>query len=280
MIENNKKIYTCMNDVMFKTIFKNKENLAFYVNSITNNNFSASDIDEISNEIKTSIRSKGVIYDVCVGIDNNIFVDMEAQNRVDNEMALKRRMVHYSSIIYSKIYNPGSIYKENHRTIVIFLVNDRYEKGKYYELLQFKDQDNESLDLQMIYKINIPLFIKNFKTKTDNDKLLLEGLELLISDEFEKYNNSKNPNIRRVALEIMKLNEDEKARINMDMAEAKAMQDRLEKEDIRKDGIKQGQEEERINNIKTMYNNGADINTISKLLGLEKDYIKKILENS
>ena len=57
-----------------------------------------SELYVISNEIKTSIRSKGVIYDVCVGIDNNIFVDMEAQNRVDNEMALKRRMIHLSKI--------------------------------------------------------------------------------------------------------------------------------------------------------------------------------------
>ena len=50
----------------------------------------------------------------------------------------------------------------------------------------------------------------------------------------------------------MKLNEDDKARLSMDIAEAKEIQDKLEKEDIRKEGIKEGKEEERNNNIKTV----------------------------
>ena len=78
---NNKK-YTCMNDVMFKLIFRNKENLAFYVNAITKNDFKADEISEISNEIKTSINNKGVLYDISVSIDNRVYLDFEAQNYV------------------------------------------------------------------------------------------------------------------------------------------------------------------------------------------------------
>lgn len=77
----NKK-YTCMNDVMFKLIFRNKENLAFYVNAITKNDFKADEISEISNEIKTSINNKGVLYDISVSIDNRVYLDFEAQNYV------------------------------------------------------------------------------------------------------------------------------------------------------------------------------------------------------
>ena len=82
----------------------------------------------------------------------------------------------------------------------------------------------------------------------------------------------------------MKLTYEEKVRLCMDIAEAEKIQNILEKEDIRKDGIKEGikegKEEERINNIKTMYKNGASIETISKLLGFDIEYIKNIVENS
>jgi len=82
----------------------------------------------------------------------------------------------------------------------------------------------------------------------------------------------------------MKLNEDDKARLSMDIAEAKEIQDKLEKEDIRKEGIKEGikegKEEERNNNIKTMYKNGFDANTISKALNIDINYVKSVLENS
>ena len=61
-------------------------------------------------------------------------------------------------------------------------------------------------------------------------------------------------------------------------------EDKLEKEDIRKEGIKEGikegKEEERNNNIKTMYKNGFDANTISKALNIDINYVKSVLENS
>ena len=297
--------FTCMNDAMFKMIFKDKDNLAFYLNKITKHDFKASEISEISNEIKTSINNKGILYDVSVSIDNRIYVDFEAQNDIRKPDSFKRRMVHYSSALYSRLFDRGSTYDEDHKSIVIFLVNDKNENGRDYEIIQFQNQYNDLYDMQYIYKINIPKFINNFKPKTEDDKLLLEGLKLLISEECEEFTKSNNQDIRRVAEQIMSLNNDEKARLAMEMQAIRELHDRLEREaEIKEakekarteglaegkaeglaeglaqgkvEGLTQGKAEALDNNIKTMHKNGADIEMIAKLLNMDINKVKEIL---
>ena len=282
-----------MNDVMFKLIFKDKDNLAFYLNKITKHDFKASEISEISNEIKTSINNKGILYDISVSIDNRVYVDFEAQNDIRKPESFKRRMVHYSSALYSRLFDKGSTYDEDHKSIVIFLVNDNNEKGRDYEIIQFKNQYNDLYDMQYIYKINIPKFIKNFKPETEDDKLLIEGLELLISEEYEEFVKSTNPDIRRVAEQIMSLNKDERARLAMEMQAVRELEDRLEREaelkeerakgraegreEGRAKGLAEGKKETLEENIKTMYNNGFDEETISKALSLDIKYVNNII---
>ena len=89
-------VYNCLNDVAFKRIFKDKEILAFYIKMITNIDLNPSDISEISNEIKTSFNLKGNRYDVSIGVDDKLFLDIEAQNGIDNNLHFTRRMIHYS----------------------------------------------------------------------------------------------------------------------------------------------------------------------------------------
>ena len=52
-------------------------------------------------------------------------------------------------------------------------------------------------------------------------------------------------------------------------------------EDLKKDwkaeGIEAGKTQELNNNIKTMHSNGADENTIAKLLNLDIKYVKDVL---
>ena len=43
------------------------------------------------------------------------------------------------------------------------------------------------------------------------------------------------------------------------------------------EGYEEGKKEALTNNIKTMHSNGADSNLIAKLLGLDIEYVKKIL---
>ncbi len=57
-------------------------------------------------------------------------------------------------------------------------------------------------------------------------------------------------------------------------------EDKGRKEGIKeglKEGIKEGRTEAIINNIKTMHKNGFDIDTISKALDLDIEYVKEVL---
>ncbi len=136
-------------------------------------------------------------------------------------------------------------------------------------------------------------FIKNFKPETEDDKLLIEGLELLISEEYEEFVKSTNPDIRRVAEQIMSLNKDERARLAMEMQAVRELEDRLEREaelkeerakgraegreEGRAKGLAEGKKETLEENIKTMYKNGATIETIAKLLDMNIEQVREIV---
>ena len=191
--------------------------------------------------------------------------------------------------MYSQIFTSGSKYKEDHKTIVIFLVDDKNNKGRTYEKIQFKNEYNDEYDMQVIYKINIPKYIKDFKPKDENDKILIEALSVLISTDFKKYVKSNNNVIRKVADEIMKLNSDDYARIEMELYKAQQLHDRLDREAAIKEAAekaakeatekatKETTEKVQIETIKSMNSNGIDIEKISTILKLDIEYVKEVL---
>ena len=72
----------------------------------------------------------------------------------------------------------------------------------------------------------------------------------------------------------MSLNNDEKARLAMEMQAIRDLHDRLEREAE----IKEAKVEATEDNVKTMYKNGADIEMIAKLLSMDIDRVKEIIE--
>jgi len=72
----------------------------------------------------------------------------------------------------------------------------------------------------------------------------------------------------------MSLNNDEKARLAMEMQAIRDLHDRLEREAE----IKEAKVEATEDNVKTMYKNGADIEMIAKLLSMDINQVKEILD--
>ena len=62
-----------------------------------------------------------------------------------------------------------------------------------------------------------------------------------------------------------------------DHRKKEAYEKALELQGAKDEGIEQGARENLENNIKTMHNNGFDIETISKALSLDIDYVKEVL---
>ena len=80
----------------------------------------------------------------------------------------------------------------------------------------------------------------------------------------------------------MSLNNDEKARLAMEMQAIRDLHDRLEREaelkEARSEAKAEGKVEATEDNVKTMYKNGADIEMIAKLLSMDIDRVKEILD--
>ena len=50
-------------------------------------------------------------------------------------------------------------------------------------------------------------------------------------------------------------------------------------DEFRQEALEEGKVENEKSNIKTMHKNGADINTIAKLLSLDINYVKEVLNS-
>ena len=80
----------------------------------------------------------------------------------------------------------------------------------------------------------------------------------------------------------MSLNNDEKARLAMEMQAIRDLHDRLEREaelkEARSEAKAEGKVEATEDNVKTMYKNGTDIEMIAKLLSMDINQVKEILD--
>ena len=138
-----------------------------------------------------------------------------------------------------------------------------------------------------IYFISLAKIPKNSKIEVER------ALKMLSEKDITKYETDKSEVIKEAAQMLKEFDESEKAVLRginrererferesqLGMAEDKGRKEGL-KEGIkegRTKGIAEGKTEAIINNIKTMHKNGFDIETISKALDLDIEYVKEVL---
>ena len=168
-------------------------------------------------------------------------------------------------------------------TVIIYFSYKKWSGPKdLYSLLDIKDErikkyiSNEKLNIIEPYNMNENDFVKLnnelaflfrfIKNSGNKDNLS----RLVLNSDYREIDIKTVRLINRVTSAEINLVESE-GRINM----CKAINDM--KKESRQEGILEG---ERINlnkNIKTMNSNGADEKTIAKLLGLDIEFVKKVL---
>ena len=100
---------------------------------------------------------------------------------------------------------------------------------------------------------------------------------MLRSNEIDEYLKDDDLLIRKAANNIMVYNQDDFTRFQAERAEMKKGEMESLIEEAEKTGIDKGRKETLESNIKTMYSNGFNIETIAKALNLETTYVKQVL---
>ena len=289
-------------DAVFKDIFKDKSILVSYINSICGINLDENNVEYCTLETKSSPLRKGVRYDVKgKGYNSNqvFHIDFEAQSSKPSDNTFNKRKFHYISELYNGIFEEGDNYddyRELSAKSIFFIRDDIGFKGSPIKKIVFHDlYDNTNYKEMEIYEIYINELMKiNLNEANDYVKMLIELTGILVAEDVEKYMRSENEIVRKVANRIMKYTEEEIARLQRQYDKECAAEERdiirqLKKQAIEEgriqgiaEGIEEGkalgEENNRIENIKTMHKNGADINTIAKLLNLDIKYVEEVLK--
>ena len=286
-------------DISEKEYFKNNEmfsNIFNYFLYDGQNEIKKEDLEELDTKLVftnpvDSIRERDIYKKAIIKNDGErtyLLLGIENQTKMDKYMLLRIIGYNYFSY-YNQIQNIEKSNKDDKIklypviTLIIYFSYKKWSGPKdLYSLLDIKDErikkyiSNEKLNIIEPYNMNendfvklnnelafLFRFIKNSKNKDDLNKLLLNS-------DYREIDIKTVRLINRVTSAEINIVESE-GRINM----CKAINDM--KKESRQEGILEG---ERINlnkNIKTMNSNGADEKTIAKLLGLDIEFVKKVL---
>jgi len=286
-------------DISEKEYFKNNEmfsNIFNYFLYDGQNEIKKEDLEELDTKLVftnpvDSIRERDIYKKAIIKNDGErtyLLLGIENQTKMDKYMLLRIIGYNYFSY-YNQIQNIEKSNKDDKIklypviTLIIYFSYKKWSGPKdLYSLLDIKDErikkyiSNEKLNIIEPYNMN-----ENDFVKLNNE---LAFLFRFIKNSGNKDNLSKlvlNSDYREIDIKTVRLiNRVTSAEINIVESEGrinmcKAINDM--KKESRQEGILEG---ERINlnkNIKTMNSNGADEKTIAKLLGLDIEFVKKVL---
>lgn len=286
-------------DISEKEYFKNNEmfsNIFNYFLYDGQNEIKKEDLEELDTKLVftnpvDSIRERDIYKKAIIKNDGErtyLLLGIENQTKMDKYMLLRIIGYNYFSY-YNQIQNIEKSNKDDKIklypviTLIIYFSYKKWSGPKdLYSLLDIKDErikkyiSNEKLNIIEPYNMN-----ENDFVKLNNE---LAFLFRFIKNSGNKDNLSKlvlNSDYREIDIKTVRLiNRVTSAEINIVESEGrinmcKAINDM--KKESRQEGILEGERNNLNKNIKTMNSNGADEKTIAKLLGLDIEFVKKVL---
>ena len=276
-----------LTDHCFKELLKTrKDYLLLLINGICNLDIKENDLIFGDTEERSPV-FKTLKYDIKI-VSEDLRLDIEAQKNVVNWNKNKygeyrhdiNRSIHYISVLHSKSYQIGESYNNDKKSIVIFIYlydipgNDAIQKINLHNNSTKVEYDNIS-----IYSVSLAK-IPNYS------KLELErALKLLSEKDLTIYENDESKVIREACKMLEGYSKSEIAAMERanKLIEDIELSSRLvyAKEEGINEGIKKGKEEgaqiQLENSIKTMHKNGFDVETISKALSLDINFVNEVL---
>ena len=278
MIETKEKFYTSRNDRVFKEIFMREENkdiLKSLLESILK--LKISDIKFLNLERNVdNIKVRRKHFDLFLDTDiGKVQVEVNAQS----QKYIHPRNAAFIFDIYSHEVKKGEDYTE--KSLVV-QINLSYKINNEEMIREYKIRDkhnNEFIKNFIIYDINMEkvkdIWYSKSKKEIENNKyLIMLDLDLEELNELSKI--SKDRRVNKYMDEVKRVNEDPEFREFISAEEDNRKIENSIKKELREDGIKEGQREEKIEIAKNMLSKNMDIKLISEITGLTESEVNAL----
>ena len=261
-----------LTDYYFKELLKQRPDyLLFLINNICNLNLTSKDIIYGENEEIDTVTFKTISYDIRI-VSRDLNIDIEAQKKIIDNIKNEngeyvydmKRAIYYLCMLHSSSYKYRETGYNNKKSIVIFIYNYDIPGNDSIQKINLYNQSTKvNYDDLCIYLISLAKIPENSKIELDR------ALKLLSEKDITKYEKDKSMVIKEAAEMLKEFNESDKAVLRSINKE----RERFEREHQ----LGMAREEKQIENIKTMYKNGAEPEMIAKLLSLDLEYVKEVI---
>lgn len=275
------KFYNLSNDAVFKLFFTVPKNLALFINMLNKNyHFISKEVMEEDIEYlypeDLEVLLKNIEMDIKFRIkQNNSFFNIEMQ-KIKTKYDIGERMAKYHSSLEKNSLVKGNIYGDAiNISIWIFDYDDeRLTKNKLWMEEYYLTGKNDNVIIAKNF-ISIFAFFLNHLDKAG----IIELEEFFSLFKINKQNQMefKTEIAKEAYTMLMEINEDTKKKILAQAIEDKELNERSEKYYIKQEGIELGIKQEKIQMVKSLYQNGVSLELISKSSGLSIDEIKEII---
>lgn len=284
-IQTKEKLIPLSSDICFRTIFKKKKNLKYFLEDILEEEIKEIEYQDRVIEAE-EVEKKECRLDMVIKLGNDTIVNIEMQK--DKTGDIFKRTNYYISRIMSKSLKRGESYNKLPKALAIWIIDYKEKEIKKYKS-DLKLCDTKAIERirkgnnkeEILIKDEIRIIIIDLTKEADKSKIA-EWKEIFRSGEVM---NKRDKRLQEVVEEIKKLSQNKEAmelyRLEQDIEIEKISREEYIKETAKEEGLKEGKEEgitlAKRSAAKNFYKNNVSKDVICQSLEITKEELENIL---
>lgn len=298
-IQTKEKLIPLSSDICFRTIFKKKKNLKYFLEDVLEEEIKEIEYKDRVIEAE-EVEKKECRLDMVIKLGNDTIVNIEMQK--DKTGDIFKRTNYYISRIMSKSLKRGESYNKLPKALAIWIIDYKEKEIKKYKS-DLKLCDTKAIERirkgnnkeEILIKDEIRIIIIDLTKEADKSKIA-EWKEIFRSGEVM---NKRDKRLQEVVEEIKRLSQNKEAmelyRLEQDIEIEKISREEYIKETAKEEGLKegitqgisqgiiQGKEEgitlAKKSAAKNFYKNNVSKDIICQSLEITKEELENILKN-
>ena len=284
-IQTKEKLIPLSSDICFRTIFKKKKNLKYFLEDVLEEEIKEIEYKDRVIEAE-EVEKKECRLDMVIKLGNDTIVNIEMQK--DKTGDIFKRTNYYISRIMSKSLKRGESYNKLPKALAIWIIDYKEKEIKKYKS-DLKLCDTKAIERirkgnnkeEILIKDEIRIIIIDLTKEADKSKIA-EWKEIFRSGEVM---NKRDKRLQEVVEEIKKLSQNKEAmelyRLEQDIEIEKISREEYIKETAKEEGLKEGKEEgitlAKRSAAKNFYKNNVSKDVICQSLEITKKELENIL---
>ena len=286
-IQTKEKLIPLSSDICFRTIFKKKKNLKYFLEDILEEEIKEIEYQDRVIEAE-EVEKKECRLDMVIKLGNDTIVNIEMQK--DKTGEIFKRTNYYISRIMLKSLKRGESYNKVPKALAIWIIDYKEKEIKKYKS-DLKLCDTKAIERirkgnnkeEILIKDEIRIIIIDLTKEADKSKIA-EWKEIFRSGEVM---NKRDKRLQEVVEEIKRLSQNKEAmelyRLEQDIEIEKISREEYIKETAKEEGLKEGKEEgitlAKKSAAKNFYKNNVSKDIICQSLEITKEELENILKS-